>query len=125
MAGVHRSHRIRYSMQGLLAFTLIMASLFGVKSYFDRERERVFYSISAMFDKGVDIRRIATRDAVVEFKNANVTDDDLTRFVPAIRNNEFISGVGRITELRLNGSPVTDAGVSKLHRIAPHCKISR
>ena len=119
------SARVQFGVRTLLIAILLAAVGLGIYTHFERQRQRVWRAFSAICDKGVDTLHLSSDHVVVDFKNGNVTDDDLLRFIPALATETRNPSFGRIVELRLNGSNVTDEALVQLKRLAPDCTTVR
>ena len=89
-----------------------------------RKRWRAIEAYEAISSKGVDAHFANGLDHVIQFKNKNVTDDDLAAFTPAF-NGSAPSGFGTITGLELNGSAVSAEAVERFKRAVPQCQARR
>lgn len=118
-----RRHRWRqYRLRTMLLVMLVAAVALGIYAHLERQKERVWRALDAICDKGVDANLLNPNHVVVTFKNGNVTDDDLERFFPALAAK---SSIGRIMELRLSNSKVSDNAVDQLRRKVPECAVVR
>ena len=115
--------RIRYGLGFLLTCFAVFAVAFAVLGYRERQRLRVQRALIAITDLGVDVSFADFDNVVVTFKNGNVTDEDLMRFIPAFRETGRIPGFGRITKIRLCESRVSDAAVSRFRNRVTWCDV--
>jgi hypothetical protein len=104
---------------GLLLSTILAAGGWLYYEKFQRPRA----AFQAICNKGVDAN-INSGGSVIFFKHGNVTDADLTQFVPALREaDRKWGGLGRISRLVLNGSPVSKEALEKFREAVPTCTV--
>ena len=80
-----------------MLWLVILAVVFAFYGYAERQRLRTQRALTAITEKGVDAELADMDNIVIIFKNGNVSDDDLTDFIPAFDERSRIPGFGRIT----------------------------
>ena len=115
--------RPRITLRWMLLLVIPLAALLAVYGNNYRQRLRAIRAYQAICDKGVDAHFHTGTDHTIFFKNGNVTDEDLSTFLPAFGKQARDAGIGRITGLRLNGSKVSPEAISNFHRLNPDCTI--
>ena len=118
--------KFRFGMRTLLFVIAILAIVFAMYGHHERQKLRPQRALTAMTDKGVDAHFDEDmNNIVIKFKNGNVTDDDLKKFMPALEIKSGIPGFGRVTELQLFGSNVSEDALDTFRESIPWCKITR
>lgn len=118
-----RAKGIRYGLGFLLVCLSVFAVVFAVFGYQERQRLRTQRALIAITDLGVDMNFADFDNVVVTFKHGNVTDEDIMRFLPAFSRTERISGIGRITKIKLCGSEVSEEGLLRFRSRVTWCDV--
>jgi hypothetical protein len=89
------------------------------------KRQQAVNAYLYMCSKGVDISVNSRHESVIFFKNRNVVDEDLEKFVPAFSEYAPGAGIARLVGMHLNGSSVSSDAIYKFRQVVPHCNIQR
>jgi hypothetical protein len=119
-----RQKRTSWSLRSLLLLFIPICALLAYKSHVQRQCSRAHAALELMTSKGVDLNVVnGLEHAVIIFKNGNVTDADLERFVPAF-NGHLSYGAPHIEAIRLMSSKVSPGAVRRFRQAVPQCKLS-
>jgi len=113
----------RWSLRSLLLLIVPLCLAFACYGYISRQRQSAVEAFERMARKGVDANfSNGLLHAEYVFKNGNVTDADLSAFVPAF-NGYAPAGFGQIVRIRLSGSQVSAEAVQRFRQAVPDCEV--
>jgi len=114
---------LRWSLRSLLLLFVPLCLAFTYCGHISRQRQSAVEAFERMARKGVDANfSNGLLHAEYVFKNGNVTDADLSAFVPAF-NGYAPAGFGQIVRIRLSGSQVSAEAVQRFRQAVPDCEV--